>query len=95
MDKRNVDDVMNASDLKQPLKTTISMPILGQKSAKNDEIRREKRQLMVNTDKVTILPDSGDDDDLPRTPLTKSISCYVQQTGGQLATNKLPQAKDK
>lgn len=95
MDKRNFNDVTNTSDRKQPLKTAVSMPILGQRSANNDEIRREKRQIMVNMGEVSALPDGGDDDDLPRTPLTKSTSCYVQQSGGQPKNNKLSGADDQ
>jgi len=95
MDKRDVNDVTNASDRKQSLKTAVSMPILGQRSANNDEIRRERRQLKVNMGEVSALPDGGDDDDLPRTPLTKSTSCYVPKSGGQLKNNKLSRADDQ
>jgi len=95
MDKRDMDNMTNASNRKQPLKTTVSMPILGQSSTNNDEIRRDRRQPIINTDEMSALPDSGDDDDQPRTPLTKSTSCYVQQTDGQLMTNKLSRADDQ
>lgn len=96
MDKRDVNDATNASDRKQPLKTAVSMPILSQRGANNDEIRRQRRQPMVNMGEVSALPDGGDDDDLPRTPLAKSTSCYVQQSGGQLKNNsKLSGADDQ
>lgn len=88
MDKRDLADesTNNRSDRKQPLKTTVSMPILGQRAAvKNDENRRDRRQLVGKTEDVSALSDSGDDDDLPCRPsLTKSTSCYyVQQTSAQ------------
>lgn len=63
MDKRDMDNMTNASNRKQPLKTTVSMPILGQSSTNNDEIRRDRRQPIINTDEMSALPDSGDDDD--------------------------------
>lgn len=97
MDKRNLaDESTNLSDRKQPLKTTVSMPILGQRAAtNNDENRRDRRQLVGNTEDVFVLPDSGDDDDLPRPSLTKSTSCYyVQQTAAQPSTNCKPTRSD-
>jgi len=87
----------NSSDRKQPLKTTVSMPILGQRTAtNNDENRRERRPLQVGkTDEVPPLPDGGDDDDLPRPALTKSTSCYyVQQTGPQPSSDGKPSRAD-
>jgi len=82
MDKRDLADdaTTNSSDRKQPLKTTVSMPILGHRTAaNNDENRRERRPLAGKMDEVSALPDSGDDDDLPRPALTKSTSCYHVQ----------------
>ncbi|XP_022160213.1 uncharacterized protein LOC111026427 [Myzus persicae] len=96
MDKRDLtDDVTNSPDRKQPLKTTVSMPILGQRN--NDENRRERRQLIGKTEEMSSLPDGGDDDDLPRPALTKSTSCYyVQQTGAQPSADcKPPRADDQ
>jgi len=95
MNKRDTDDVTNASDRKQPLKTAASMPILRQRNAAdNDEKWRVRRQ-RVNADATSALPDSGDDDDLPRPSLTKSTSChYVQQTGEQPTSVKPSRADD-
>lgn len=84
MDKSGLtDDLTNPSDRRQPLKTTVSMPILGQRTAAVDDgNRRDRRQPIGKPEEMSSLPDSGDDDDLgPRPALTKSTSCYVQQTG--------------
>lgn len=95
MDKRDLADqsINNSSDRKQPLKTTVSMPILGQRAAVNNDENR--RQLVGKTEDVSALPDSGDDDDLPRPSLTKSTSCYyVQQTSAQPSSDRKPTRSD-
>lgn len=98
MDKRDLamDATTNPSDRKQPLKTTVSMPILGQRTAVvSRENRLERRPLVGKMDEVSALPDGGDDDDLPRPALTKSTSCYyVQQTGAQPSSNSKPSRAD-
>lgn len=94
MDRRDVDDGTNAADRKQPLKTTASMPILGQRAAADNGENRRERRRRGDTDvaaTAAALPDSGDDDDVPRPGLTKSTSCYyVQQTGEQQPTSDKP-----
>ncbi|KAL4113692.1 hypothetical protein QTP88_017271 [Uroleucon formosanum] len=94
MDKHDfgMDATTNSLDRKQPLKTTVSMPILGQRTAVvSGENRLERRPPVGKMDEVSALPDGGDDDDLSRPALTKSTSCYyVQQTGEQPSSNGKP-----